>query len=76
MQQKILVFGRSGQVTTEIQTLADILALGRAEVDLSDPAACSAAINAYRPRAVINAAAYTAVDRAEKEEALATPING
>ena len=76
MQQKILVFGRSGQVTTEIQTLADILALGRAEVDLSDPAACSAAINAYRPRAVINAAAYTAVDRAEEEEELATVING
>ena len=56
--------------------MADVVALGRADVDLSDPAACAAAINAYRPRAVINAAAYTAVDRAEEEEALATTING
>ena len=62
----ILIFGRNGQVTTELRTLADIVALGRAEVDLSDPAACAAAIHAHRPHAVINAAAYTAVDRAEE----------
>lgn len=72
----ILVFGRSGQVATELQRLGGVLALGRDQVDLSDPAACAAAINAHRPRAVINAAAYTAVDRAEEEEALATLING
>ncbi|MEJ6594688.1 sugar nucleotide-binding protein, partial [Parasphingorhabdus sp.] len=72
----ILVFGHTGQVATELRTLADVVALGRAEVDLSDPAACAATINAYRPRAVINAAAYTAVDRAEEEEALSTTING
>ena len=53
--------------------MGDVVALGRDDVDLSDPAACAAAIHAHRPRAVINAAAYTAVDRAEKEEALATP---
>ncbi|HHS93866.1 MAG TPA: dTDP-4-dehydrorhamnose reductase, partial [Rhodobacterales bacterium] len=51
-------------------------ALGRADADLSDPEACAAAIGAHRPRAVINAAAYTAVDRAEEEEALATVVNG
>ena len=72
----VLVFGRTGQVATELRTLADIVALGRAEVDLSDPTACAAAIHAHRPRAVINAAAYTAVDRAEDEEALANVING
>ena len=72
----ILVFGRTGQVATELRTLADVVALGRAEVDLSEPAACAAAIHGHRPHAVINAAAYTAVDRAEEEEALATVING
>jgi dTDP-4-dehydrorhamnose reductase len=73
---RILVFGRTGQVATELRTLADVVALGRAEVDLSDPADCAAAINTHRPHAVINAAAYTSVDRAEEEEALATVING
>ena len=71
----ILVFGRSGQVATEIQALGVVFTLGRIDVDLSDPAACTAAIHAYRPRAVINAAAYTAVDRAEEELAVANIIN-
>ena len=73
----ILVFGQSGQVATELQRLQpDVLCLGRAQADLSDPDACAAAIRAHAPRVVINAAAYTAVDRAEEEEALATTING
>ena len=71
----ILVFGTSGQVATELRGLAPVTALSRAQADLTDPAACAAAIHAHRPRAVINAAAYTAVDRAESEEALATIIN-
>lgn len=71
----ILVFGRSGQVATELQGLADVVALGRDQVDLSDPGACAAAIHEHKPRAVINAAAYTAVDRAEEDEALATVVN-
>jgi len=72
----ILVFGKTGQVATELQRLGDVVALGRDQADLSNPAACADAIREYAPRAVINAAAYTAVDRAEKEEALATIING
>jgi dTDP-4-dehydrorhamnose reductase len=40
-----------------------------------DPAACAAAIRAHKPRAVINAAAWTAVDRAEAEEAATTTVN-
>ncbi|RUT29962.1 dTDP-4-dehydrorhamnose reductase [Arsenicitalea aurantiaca] len=72
----LLVFGRTGQVAKELQHLAQVQALGRDAADLSDPAACAAAIYAHGPRAVINAAAYTAVDRAEEEEALATTING
>lgn len=72
----LLVFGKTGQVATELQRQGDVIALGRDQADLSDPAACAAAILAANPSAVINAAAYTAVDRAEEEEALATVING
>jgi len=72
----VLVFGRTGQVASELRTLADVTALGRDGADLSDPEGCAQAIRVHAPRAVINAAAYTAVDRAEEEEALATVING
>ncbi|WP_113913675.1 dTDP-4-dehydrorhamnose reductase [Roseovarius dicentrarchi] len=71
----VLVFGRTGQVACELQRLGDVTALGRDAADLSDPAACAAAIYAVRPRCVINAAAYTAVDRAEDEDDLAHVIN-
>ena len=72
----ILVFGKTGQVATELQRLGDVVALGRDQADLSDAAASADAVRTHAPRAVINAAAYTAVDRAEEEEALATLING
>lgn len=73
----LLVFGRTGQVARELQRLAPgARFLSRAEADLSDPAACAAAIRAQALEAVINAAAYTAVDQAESEEGLATAING
>ena len=75
-QIMILVFGKAGQVATELQRLGDVVALGREQADLSDPKACAAAIRKHVPKAVINAAAYTAVDRAEEDEALATIING
>ncbi len=73
---KILVFGKTGQVATELQAQAEVVALGRDAADLSRPSSCAEAIRAHRPDAVINAAAWTAVDRAEEEEALATVING
>jgi len=73
----LLVFGSTGQVARELQKLApEARFLDRAAADLADPAACAAAIAAHSPRAVINAAAWTAVDRAETEEAAATVING
>ncbi|KHQ55300.1 dTDP-4-dehydrorhamnose reductase [Mameliella alba] len=73
----ILVFGQTGQVARELaRVLPDARFLSRAEADLSDPQGCAAAIRTHRPRVVLNAAAYTAVDRAEDEEPLATTING
>ncbi|HMO72378.1 MAG TPA: dTDP-4-dehydrorhamnose reductase [Paracoccaceae bacterium] len=76
---RILVFGRTGQVARE---LARNLPAGwsarfldRAEADLADPEACAAAVAGTPADAVINAAAWTAVDRAETEEGAATVIN-
>ena len=74
---KLLVFGHTGQVARELARAApEAVFLGRDQADLSDPAACAAAIRAYRPDAVINAAAWTAVDRAETEEVAATVVSG
>ena len=74
---RLLVLGRTGQVATELARLApDAIFLGRDAADLRNPEVCSAAIFARKPRAVINAAAWTAVDAAEKNEATATIING
>lgn len=72
----ILVFGRTGQVARELAAHPGVTCLGRGAANLSDPASCAAAIRAAKPEAVINAAAYTGVDRAEDEEALAITING
>ena len=72
----ILVFGKTGQVARELQQIGTVTALGREEANLSDPQACADAIRHHAPDAVINAAAYTAVDQAEDEEAIATVING
>lgn len=71
----ILIFGKTGQVATELQRQADVIALGRDAADLGDPDACAAAIRAHAPTVVINAAAYTAVDRAEEDEEQAQVIN-
>lgn len=72
----ILVFGKSGQLARELAGHAGVTCIGRDQADLADPEACAGAIRQARPAAVINAAAYTAVDKAEDEEALATVING
>ena len=77
MKRDLLVFGRTGQVARELQRLEPgARFLSRTQADLSDPGACAETIRAHAPRAVINAAAYTAVDKAEADEALATTING
>lgn len=75
---RVLVFGQTGQVARELARRVppgvSARFLGRAEADLMDPAACAAAIAGCD--AVINAAAWTAVDKAEAEEAAATVVNG
>ena len=74
---KLLVFGQTGQVARELQRLApDAVYLGRDQADLMDPAACFSAIAAHDTDAIINAAAWTAVDKAESEEPAATIVNG
>ena len=75
MGHMILVFGKTGQVATELQRQGDVTALGRDQADLSDPQSCAAIIADLKPSVVINAAAYTAVDKAEEEEAMAQRIN-
>ena len=72
----ILVFGETGQLARELAADETVTCLGRDQADLSHPAACAAAIGQAQPQAVINAAAYTAVDKAESDEALASVING
>ncbi len=76
---RLLIFGQTGQVAQALIRRApagvSITALGRKAADLSDPAACAGIIRSSKADAVINAAAYTAVDRAETEMALAMMIN-
>ena len=77
---KLLVFGQTGQVAQELarRLPVDVTArfLSRAEAELMSPGACRAAVLAADCDAVVNAAAWTAVDRAEAEEAAATVVNG
>ncbi|SOB97676.1 dTDP-4-dehydrorhamnose reductase [Rhodobacter sp. JA431] len=72
----ILVFGKTGQVARELKKLLpEATFLGRDEADLTDPLVCGRKIRDLIPEAVINAAAYTAVDKAEDERDTATQIN-
>ncbi|QXT40401.1 dTDP-4-dehydrorhamnose reductase [Gymnodinialimonas ceratoperidinii] len=70
----LLAFGQTGQVARELARLG-VRTLSRGDADLSDPQTCAEVIMASGASAVINAAAYTAVDRAEEEEALAFTVN-
>jgi dTDP-4-dehydrorhamnose reductase len=77
--KKILVFGEIGQVGQELQRRAGDFVLevrGLEEANFTDPASCVAFVEATDADAVINAVAYTAVDKAEEQEDLALAING
>jgi dTDP-4-dehydrorhamnose reductase len=78
---RLLVFGETGQVARELARAGAarghaVEALGRGRADLADADACAAAIAGAQADVVINAAAYTAVDRAESEPDLAYAVNG
>lgn len=80
MTGPILLLGPHGQVGTELQRalapLGPVVAWDRTQGgDLSDPQRLRDAVMTLRPRAIVNAAAYTAVDRAESEPELADVIN-
>ncbi len=76
---KILILGASGQVGWELQrslaVLGDVRALTRAEADLADLDRLKAVVSAAQADVIVNAAAYTAVDKAETEKDLASRIN-
>ena len=75
----ILIFGKDGQVGNELQRsllpLAPVHAVGRTQADLAEPDQIQATLNQLRPTIIVNAAAYTAVDKAETEPELAHRIN-
>lgn len=76
---RTLLLGSAGQLGTELAKLlapdTELLALSRHDVNLSDKDALRIAIRQARPQVIVNAAAYTAVDRAESEPDLAHAVN-
>ena len=77
---RILLTGKNGQVGWELQrtlsTLGEVIALGQADMDLANPDAIRKICRDVKPNLIVNPAAYTAVDKAETEPALALAING
>jgi len=75
----ILVTGTQGQIGFELAQLlaplGNVVAADRAMLDLADPDAIVAVMRRQKPAVIVNAGAYTAVDRAESEPALASAIN-
>ena len=76
-----LITGGGGMLAADlVRELEDrghvAIPLSRKDLDISDAAAVAAAVAAHRPDVIVNCAAYTAVDRAEEEESIATAING
>lgn len=78
---KILVIGREGQLARSLAergkgSVHDLVCVGRPEFDLSDPDTIRREVARHAPDLVLNAAAYTAVDRAEDEPEIAHAVNG
>jgi dTDP-4-dehydrorhamnose reductase len=78
-QARILILGKSGQLGGELARVfaafGEVVTVGRESVDLADAAQLRAVVRAAAPDVILNAAAYTAVDRAETESDLALAIN-
>lgn len=71
----VVVTGGDGRLGRALARRGGVVAVGRAALDVTDPAAIAAGLDALAPAVVINAAAYTAVDRAETDEAAAMAVN-
>ena len=79
MKPRILLIGKNGQVGHDLQRLlpayGELTAVDRQQLDLAAPDAIRRGVQEIRPQIIINAAAYTAVDQAEKDELAARAIN-
>lgn len=79
MKRSILLTGRTGQIGADLlpllAPLGDVIAPDHREMDLRDPESVRRTIHDARPTLIVNAAAYTAVDRAETDEATACAVN-
>src|SRR5260370_17048488 len=79
MRLKILLTGKGGQIGSELQCLlpglGDLVAPDRRELDMLDPDSIRRMVRNIRPQLIVNAAAYTAVDAAESDEANAHAVN-
>jgi len=79
MRPQILLIGTNGQVGRELNKMlprvGEVTTLDRQQLDISKPEEIRGAIRGLRPALIVNAAAYTAVDKAESEQALARAIN-
>ena len=77
---KILLFGKIGQVGWELnrslQPLGEVIVFDQEDADFSDPESLRDIVRKFKPDVIVNAVAYTAVDKAEEEEELALNING
>src|SRR5262249_11203363 len=76
-----LITGAEGMLGRELVAMvrqpgAEVIALARADLDITDPAAVTAAVRDARPGALVNCAAWTNVDLAESREADALAVNG
>lgn len=78
--RQILLIGKDGQLGQELQPflapLGEVKSVGRDSLDLANPEAIAKIVADHQPDLIINAAAYTAVDKAESERELAIAING
>ncbi len=76
---KLLLLGKDGQVGRALQPVlpafGQLVALGRAEADLEQPGELARLVATHAPDIIVNAAAYTAVDKAETDEAAARAVN-
>ncbi|MDP2966329.1 MAG: dTDP-4-dehydrorhamnose reductase [Pelolinea sp.] len=77
---KILLLGNTGQLGWELNrtllTVGDVIALDYPQINMADPGSLKTIIREYKPNLIINATAYTDVDKAESEPEKAMAING